>query len=98
MECGVVRAHVEPGDRRSGLACLADASGDGGRREKVVGDVAIGAAQLWSGRRRDRIWFFDATMRRSARASVVRVRHIDRGELGLVLERAVIPCALRRER
>ena len=97
-ESGVVRARVEPGDRRSGLACLADASGDGGRRGKVDGDDVIGAASLWSGRRSDRIWFFDATMRIAARARVVRVRHTDRGELGLVLERAEIPRAVRRER
>ena len=97
-ECGVVRARVEPGDRRSGVACLAEASGDGGRRWKVDGDDVIGAASLWSGRRSDRIWFFDATMRIAARARVVRVRHTDRGELGLVLERAEIPRAVRRER
>ena len=65
VESGVVRARVEPGDRRSGLACLADASGDGGRRGKVDGDDVIGAASLWSGRRSDRIWFFDATMRKA---------------------------------
>ena len=94
-ECGVVRARVEPGDRRSGVACLAEASGDGGRRWKVDGDDVIGAASLWSGRRSDRIWFFDATMRIAARARVVRVRHTDRGELDLVLERAEITRALR---
>lgn len=94
LECGVVRARVEPGDRRSGLACLAEASGDGGRRWKVDGDDVIGAASLWSGRRSDRIWFFDATMRIAARARVVRVRHTDRGELDLVLERAEIPRVL----